>query len=114
MADDQPVATAAPNNGWMDLAEVTSIDRALDRLMSFDPVMSRALRLRFFDGLSMSETAQIVGLPQRLFELSFYVARNWVKADLTGNNAEAERWRKSALRRPGGSTPRNAPPASPP
>jgi RNA polymerase sigma factor (TIGR02999 family) len=42
-------------------AEFTALDEALDRLAAIDERKARAVELRFFTGLSMEETADVLG-----------------------------------------------------
>jgi RNA polymerase sigma factor (TIGR02999 family) len=42
------------------LVEVLAIDRALDQLAELDPVQARVVELRFFGGLSVEETAEVL------------------------------------------------------
>jgi RNA polymerase sigma factor (TIGR02999 family) len=45
----------------MRAAEFTALDQALDRLAAIDERKARAVELRFFTGLSMAETADVLG-----------------------------------------------------
>ncbi|MCC6292906.1 MAG: sigma-70 family RNA polymerase sigma factor [Bryobacterales bacterium] len=42
--------------------EVLAIDEALDKLTALDPQQARVVELRFFGGLSVEETAQVMGV----------------------------------------------------
>jgi RNA polymerase sigma-70 factor, ECF subfamily len=55
-------------------AEIVALDEALDRLAMLDESLSRIVELRFFGGLSVEETADVVGCSPRT------VKRHWRKA----------------------------------
>lgn len=56
------------------LAEVLAVDDALDALSRLDPRLGRLVELRFFAGLSVEETAAVLGVSDRT------VKRDWRKA----------------------------------
>ena len=55
-------------------AELVALDEALGRLAAVDPRKARVVELRFFGGLSVKETAEVVGLSE------ITVIREWNKA----------------------------------
>jgi RNA polymerase sigma factor (TIGR02999 family) len=69
-----------------DLADVTSfpdeqllrLDEALQRLESQNGVAAQLVKLRFFAGLSMSETAEALGVSMRTAERTWTYARTWI------------------------------------
>lgn len=65
-AHDIPVEQAA--------AEVLALDDALDRLQALEPRAARVVELRFFAGLSIDETAEVLGIVPRT------VVRDWTRA----------------------------------
>jgi RNA polymerase sigma factor (TIGR02999 family) len=54
--------------------DILSLDEALRRLEGVDPRLARVVELRFFGGLSVEETAEVVGKDPRT------VKRDWRKA----------------------------------
>ncbi len=56
------------------LAEVLSVDAALDRLASRDEHLARLIELRFFGGLEVREAAVVLGVSART------AARQWSRA----------------------------------
>ncbi len=54
--------------------EILAIDEALGRLATLDPRLSELVELRFFGGLSVEETAQVLKVSERT------VKRDWRKA----------------------------------
>jgi RNA polymerase sigma factor (TIGR02999 family) len=55
-------------------ADVLALDAALGRLESAEPVLARVVELRFFAGLSLEETAEVMGRSTRSID------RDWRKA----------------------------------
>lgn len=55
-------------------ADMLALDEALTRLEKADPGLARVVELRFFAGLSLEETAEVVGRSPRS------VDRDWTKA----------------------------------
>jgi RNA polymerase sigma factor (TIGR02999 family) len=64
--------------------EVLDLDAALTRLAEFDPRKSQIAELRFFGGLSLEETGQVLGLSVATVERDWQAARAWLFKTLTG------------------------------
>lgn len=60
----------------IELDEILALDAALLRLDAVDQDLRRIVELRFFAGLPVSDTAEILGVTTRTIE------RNWLKARL--------------------------------
>jgi len=73
-------ALALASNPSVDLA---SIDSALRRLETLDPEQGRIVELRFFGGLSIEETAQLVGVSPATVKREWVLARAWLRRELT-------------------------------
>jgi RNA polymerase sigma factor (TIGR02999 family) len=58
--------------------DLVALHEALDKLAAFDPLMSRAVDLRFFGGLSMQEAADCLDVPLRTLERRWEVTRRWL------------------------------------
>ena len=63
-------------------AEILDLDAALTRLAGIDPRKTRIAELRFFGGLSLQETAHVLGLSVATVERDWQVARAWLYAAL--------------------------------
>lgn len=74
--DDVPEAGAA------DDADVLAVDAALVRLSSEDAELARLVELRFFGGLSIEETAQILDVSVPTLVRRWRVARAWLAREL--------------------------------
>jgi RNA polymerase sigma factor (TIGR02999 family) len=65
-------------------AEVIALDEALNSLAKFDDRKSRVVELRFFGGLDIEETAQILGISSRTVHREWDLARSWLFRELRG------------------------------
>jgi RNA polymerase sigma factor (TIGR02999 family) len=63
--------------------DVLDLDVALARLATFDPRRSKIAELRFFAGLSLEETGEVLGISLATVERDWQVARAWLYAALT-------------------------------
>jgi RNA polymerase sigma factor (TIGR02999 family) len=68
--------------------EVLDLDRALTDLASFDTRKGRIAELRFFGGLSLKETGEVLGLSLATVERDWQVARAWLFGRLSGTQAD--------------------------
>jgi len=64
-------------------ADLLTLHDALDRLAEIDPVAARVVELRFFGGLTIEETAEVMGISHATVEREWKVAKAWLKAELT-------------------------------
>jgi len=64
--------------------EVLDLDSALSALASFDARKSRIAELRFFGGLSLEETGEVLGVSVATVERDWQVARAWLFDALSG------------------------------
>src|SRR5690606_16206596 len=63
-------------------AAITELDDALERLAGMDERQSRILEQRYFGGLSLEETAEVVGLSLATVKRELRFARAWLAAEL--------------------------------
>lgn len=64
--------------------EILNLDEALKALAGLDPRKSRVVELRYFGGLSLEETAGILGVSVDTVKRDWRLARAWLLAELTG------------------------------
>lgn len=65
-------------------AEVIALDDALNRLAELDPDQSRLVELRFFGGLSIEETAALMGTSPATVKRNWSVAKAWLAREMKG------------------------------
>ncbi|HEY0670615.1 MAG TPA: ECF-type sigma factor, partial [Longimicrobiales bacterium] len=76
-ATDVPEDTSA--------ADILAIDEALERLAVLDAEQVRIIELRFFAGLTVEETAHVVGRSARTVKREWQLARAWLYRELHGD-----------------------------
>jgi RNA polymerase sigma factor (TIGR02999 family) len=59
-----------------------ALDEALTRLQQLDPEKSRMVELRFFSGLSVEETAEVMGVSPRTIDRQWQTARAWLYREI--------------------------------
>jgi len=59
--------------------DVLALDEALTRLAAFDPEQARIVELRYFGGLTVDETAEVVGTSPATVKRQWAMARAWLK-----------------------------------
>ena len=59
-------------------AEVIALDDALAELQTFDPQQCRIVELRYFAGLSIAETAEVVGISPATVKREWNTAKTWL------------------------------------
>jgi RNA polymerase sigma factor (TIGR02999 family) len=64
------------------IENVIAIDEALNRLEKIDPRQSRMIELRFFAGLSVEETAEVMGLSPVTVKRDWRSAKAWLHREL--------------------------------
>jgi RNA polymerase sigma-70 factor (ECF subfamily) len=68
--------------------ELIAVDELLTRLASLDPEGSRIVELRFFAGLSLEETAEVMGLSIAKVRRNWSVVKAWLTRELGRSNNE--------------------------
>ena len=59
-----------------------ALDEALQRLESMDAEKSRMIELRFFSGLSVEETAEVMGVSPRTIDRHWQTAKAWLNREI--------------------------------
>jgi RNA polymerase sigma-70 factor (ECF subfamily) len=65
--------------------EVLALDQALDSLSKMDARKSRLVELRYFGGLSVQETAEVLGISPETAKRDWKMAKAWLFGELTGS-----------------------------
>lgn len=73
-----------------DSDQIVAVDEAIHRLAGWDARLGELVRLRFFAGLGVSETAQAMGLSERTVQRDWEFARAWLHRELTRSEADDE------------------------
>jgi len=78
------VDVASSETGGVDLVV---LDEALSRLAALDERQARIVELRFFGGLTVEETAALIGSSPRTVKRDWHMARAWLKRELARHDA---------------------------
>jgi RNA polymerase sigma-70 factor (ECF subfamily) len=63
--------------------ELIAVDDALETLAKLDPRKAEVVELRFFGGLSVEETAQVLKISDKTVMRDWRLARSWLMRELT-------------------------------
>jgi RNA polymerase sigma factor (TIGR02999 family) len=78
--DVEPPAPPPP----VDVEDAHALDQALTRLEALDAQQGRVVELRYFGGLTVEETAEVMGLSTATVKREWAVARAWLHRELAG------------------------------
>ena len=67
------------------LEDVLTVHLALEKLRRIDPLKAQLLELRFFGGLTIEESAQVLGIGLTATKDHFRMARAWCNREFTRN-----------------------------
>jgi len=62
--------------------DLLALHEALEELTEFDPQQGRIVELKFFGGLSIEETAEVLGIGHATVERDWKMARAWLRRKL--------------------------------
>jgi RNA polymerase sigma factor (TIGR02999 family) len=79
--DDLPPVPSAPG---LDAVDALALDTALKKLEALDPPQARIVELRFFGGLTVEETAEVVHASPATVKREWAIAKGWLYRELTG------------------------------
>ena len=65
--------------------DVLALEEALVKLAQLDPRQARMVEQRFFGGLSVAETAIVLGMSKRSAEREWTMIRSWLRRELAEN-----------------------------
>ncbi len=68
--------------------DLVALDEALERLAKIDPQQSRVVELKFFSGLSVEETAEVLAVSPRTVKRDWNVAKAWLRREISEGRSE--------------------------
>lgn len=71
-------------------ADILALDGALKKLAAVDPRKSQLIELRFFGGLGIEGTAEVMGLSPTTVQREWRAARAWLYREIAGGEAPGE------------------------
>ncbi len=75
--------TAAAEIAQEQAVDLLALNEALETLAEVDPQRTRIVELRFFGGLTIEETAQVMGVSTPTVERGWRAARAWLQTELS-------------------------------
>ena len=67
--------------------DLIALDESLHALEHFDPRKAKVVELRFFGGLSVKETAQVLGISAETVQRDWKIAKSWLRRELAGGSS---------------------------
>ena len=90
-SDRQQISlTAAAQIAQEPAVDLLDLDEALKTLAEADPQKSRIVELRFFGGLTIEETSQVMGISTPTVERGWRAARAWLQTELSPSISKHE------------------------
>lgn len=83
--EDATVASPGPR------LDLLALDEALQRFAKMDPRKARTVELRFFGGLSIEETAEVLAVSHATVERDWNLARAWLYRELGREEGHGDR-----------------------
>jgi RNA polymerase sigma factor (TIGR02999 family) len=80
----EPIASALSVTVQAMDVGVIALDRALVELAELDPRQARVVELRFFGGLTVEETAEVLGISTGTVKREWSMARAWLRRVVAG------------------------------
>jgi RNA polymerase sigma factor (TIGR02999 family) len=78
---DEAIATPEPKD-----LDLVALDDALEGLVKMDSQQARVVELRFFAGLSIEETAEVLGVSPATVKREWTTAKAWLYRELSGRS----------------------------
>ena len=78
----QPISLRDADAVATDYEDLLDLDSALDKLEQHEPLAANIVKLRYFAGLTMKQTAEALNLPLRTAERNWTYAKSWLHAEL--------------------------------
>jgi RNA polymerase sigma factor (TIGR02999 family) len=69
-------------------ADLVSLDEALERLAALDPRKARVVEMRFFGGLSVQESAEVLNVSEVTVRRDWQFAKTWLLREIRGEKGD--------------------------
>ncbi len=69
-----------------DSEDLVALDEALNQLAAIDQRQSRIVELRYFGGLTIAETASLLGISEKTVKRDWALARTWLHRELSSRS----------------------------
>jgi RNA polymerase sigma factor (TIGR02999 family) len=74
---------AIPTDAASPAVDVEALDEALRRFAALDPDMARLVELRYFGGLTIEETGEVLGISPATVKRHWATAKAWLSRELS-------------------------------
>ena len=64
-----------------------AVNEALDRLAAHSPIEAQVVKLRFFVGMTVAESAEVLGLSERTVKQYWSHAKTWLYREIQSKQA---------------------------
>ena len=78
---DEALDASAPRD-----LDLVHLDDAMKTLAEMDPQQARVVELRFFAGLTIEETSEVLGVSPATVKRDWMVAKAWLRRELSGHS----------------------------
>lgn len=68
--------------------EILAVDTALESLAKIEPRQASIVEMRYFSGLSVEETAAVLGVSSRTVKREWSLARIWLRQEIAGRSLD--------------------------
>lgn len=79
---DLPLEEARHGSSHQPLIDLVALDEALRQLATFDERQVRIVELKYFGGMTLDETAEILGISRVTVKRDWQIARAWLRRQL--------------------------------
>ena len=83
IGENLPLEAAALASGEERSVDLVALDEALERLAEFDERQARIVELKFFSGLTIEETAEVLRISPATVKSDWNVAKAWLRREIT-------------------------------
>ena len=94
LADKRGAGAAVVGLDWVEIdsgpqkvEEILAVDEALDRLLHLDSQQAQIVEMRYFAGMTVKETAEVLRVSTRTVDREFALASAWLRRELAGRSA---------------------------
>jgi RNA polymerase sigma factor (TIGR02999 family) len=84
---DLPDIEMAGGDSHLDLL---ALNAALEKLENQDSRRAQVIKLRYFTGLTIAETAKVLGVSESTADNDWAYARSWLRVEIEGQNSDDE------------------------
>lgn len=79
---EEALTIAVDTSGEQRTIDLILLDAALDKLAKFDERQARIVELRYFSGLTVEETAEVLNLSEKTIIREWKIAKAWLRREI--------------------------------